>query len=303
MLCKGSVQELTGKRDCWLPADTTSTFRLCRRCHFYRVTEILDVLTQSYESDILHPPYELFLSDKHFLQELLHPGREQALLHLLASLSLRNTIQFQSLLERFKSYSVFSILLTKRIQAHQHGPRCKMYRKCMLDPKLYMSELLCWNCWPCIAWILKQKNSRLLQNYTNNFGLFYQRLTFDQFTNIGPRIFVDFLVSLHLLQKDHHIRIFIDHCFRHFPLDDLTSFLTQFFQSPVMLFLFFEEKQNEFLPLPLRDVTVVSSFKQKIKQHIKQKTDTYKEELVMRTWHPSRLFTWCFDIEELKDFD
>lgn len=166
-----------------------------------------------------------------------------------------------------------------------------------------MSDVLCWNCWPCIAWILKQKNSRLLQNYTSNFGLFYQRLTFDQFTTIGPRIFVDFLVSLHLLQKDHHIRIFIDHCFRHFPLDDLTSFLTQFFQSPVMLPLFFEQKQNEFLPLPFRDDTVVSSFKQKIKDHIKQKTDTYKEELVMRTWHPSRLFTWCFDIEELKDFD
>ena len=29
---------------------------------------------------------------------------------------------------------------------------------------------------------------------------------------------------------------------------------------------------------------------------------SWKEDLFIKTWHPSRLFTWCMDIEELKDF-
>ena len=29
----------------------------------------------------------------------------------------------------------------------------------------------------------------------------------------------------------------------------------------------------------------------------------WKEDLIIKTWHPSRLLTWCLDLEELKDFD
>lgn len=39
-----------------------------------------------------------------------------------------------------------------------------------------------------------------------------------------------------------------------------------------------------------------------LKRIQRSRMDTWKEELIIKTWHPSRLFTWCFDIEELKDF-
>jgi hypothetical protein len=29
----------------------------------------------------------------------------------------------------------------------------------------------------------------------------------------------------------------------------------------------------------------------------------WKEDLIIKTWHPSRLMTWCLDLEELKDFE
>lgn len=303
MLCKGSIEEANQTKACWLPADSSSSFQLCRRCHFYKITQILDLLRQDYREGQLHPPFEMYLTDPLFLKELLHPAREQALLHLFAVLSSQNKIQFDLLVNRFKQNSVFPILITKRIQGHQPGPRCKMYRHFLKDPALYTSENLCWNCWPCIAWTLKQSNERLLRAYTHTFGLHFSRLTFEIFCTTGSAIFVDLFASLYLLGKHHHLRILVDHFFHHFPLEDFKKFLLAVFQHPVFLHVFFEQKQEDFLPLPLRDVIVVKEFYTAIKKGIKAKTNTYKEELVMRTWHPSRLFPWCLDIEELKDFD
>jgi hypothetical protein len=303
MLCKGSIQEVNQKKGCWLPADPSSSFQLCRRCHFFRITEMLDSLTQAYAKGEMHPPFEISFTDEVFLQELLHPAREQALLNLLSTLSLQNKIQYRLLQDRLKQRSVFPILMTKRIQAHQPGPRCKMYRDFLKDPDLYKSDTLCWNCWSCIAWVVKQNNTRLLTAYRQTFGLNFSRITFDIFTTTGSAVFVDLFASLHLLGKDHHIRILQDHFFHRFPLEDFRKFLFAMFQHPVFLDLFFYKTQNDFLPLPFRDAIVVEEFYRTLKKGIKCKTNMYKEELMMRTWHPSRLFTWCFDIEELKDFD
>jgi hypothetical protein len=118
----------------------------------------------------------------------------------------------------------------------------------------------------------------------------------------GTRVFQDFMITLFLQQKAHLLRIFIDHCFHQFPLEDVKSLLLNFFQQPCMLFVFYEGLQNDYLPLPLREDGVVREFRQRIQQSIKRKTDIFKEELIMRTWHPSRLFPWCLDIEELEDF-
>jgi len=35
---------------------------------------------------------------------------------------------------------------------------------------------------------------------------------------------------------------------------------------------------------------------------LKRRQNLYKEELIMRTWHPKRIFFWCFDLEELAEF-
>lgn len=303
MLCKGVIEEVNGKKACWLPAEKTSQFQLCRRCHFYRMTQILDSLTYAYEHEELHPSSELSLRDPIFVEEILHPAREQALLNLLASLFRNNTIQLSLLVERLKGSSVFPIFLTKRIQAHQPGPRCRMYRHFLKDPKLYTSDTLCWNCWSCIGWSVRQSDKRLHRMYTQNFGLNFSQLTFPVFEATGSRVFVDYFASLYLLEKHHHLRTLLDQFFHRFPLEDFKRFLVCLFQHPVMLSIFFEQRQNDFLPLPLRDPVVVKEFYREIKKGIKKWTNTYKEELIMRTWHPSRLFAWCLDIEDLKDFD
>ncbi len=302
MKCEGVLQEQNQSRSCWLPASPTSQFQLCRRCHFHRITKSLDTLTHEYWQGRLHPENEILLNDSHFLHELLHPAREQALMNLLSALFKENKIQFHRLIDNLKRKSVFSILLTKRIQAHAPGPRCAMYRQFLKDTELYKGMTLCWNCWSCVVWTLKQKNEYLMDLFTKSFLFQLQHLSLDVYRANSPRVFVDFMVHLHLLQKEHILRIFLDHCFHAFPLEDFKSMLFSFFIEPCMLFLFFENLQGDYLPLPLRDQIVVDEFRRRIKQHIKQKTDTYKEELIIKTWHPSRLFPWCLDIVELEEF-
>lgn len=302
MKCKGILQEQNRVRECWLPANQTSPFLLCRRCHFYKITSLLDTLTTHYWNGDLNPENEILLNDLDFLNELLHPAREQALLHLLSALFYKNKIQFKRVVEKLKEKTVFSILLTKRVQTHTPGPRCKMYQQFLKDSDCYKGQSLPWNCWSCVTWSLKQKNSSFLEIFTKWFLFHLQRLTFEVFTNNGPRVFLDFMVTLHLLQKDHILRLFLDHCFHILPLEEFKSLLLFFLQEPCMLFVFYENRQSDYLPLPLRDEIVVREFRQRIKEFIKQKTDTYKEELIMRTWHPSRLFPWCLDIVELEEF-
>ena len=123
MICKGKIQEQNQQRDCWLPADKSSSFQLCRRCHFHKMTSLLDSFTREYGQGTLHPHHEILLNDRDFLHELLHPAREQALLQLLFCLHQQNKLQLQRLITHLKQKSVFSIMMTKRILAHQPGPR------------------------------------------------------------------------------------------------------------------------------------------------------------------------------------
>ena len=39
-----------------------------------------------------------------------------------------------------------------------------------------------------------------------------------------------------------------------------------------------------------------------IKKVLKQRCNIYKEDLMIKTWHTSRLFKWCFDLDELAEF-
>lgn len=301
MKCKGVIQEQNRTRDCWLPANSSS-FQLCRRCQFQKITTILDTLTQDYWSGTLHPENEMILNNTEILHELLHPAREQAFLNLLSALFKENKIQFNRIVDKAKEETVFPILITKRIQAHTPGPRCQMYREFMKDSKIYKTPNHCWNCWSCVVWSLKQDNQYLLDMFTKSYLFHLHRLTYEVYLNNGPRVFLDFMVTAHLLQKDHVVRLFIDHCFHAFPLEDVKSLLLHFFQEPCMLFIFFQKLQNDYLPLPLREEVVVTDFFGRIKKSIKEKTNTFKEELMMRTWHPSRLFPWCLDIVELEEF-
>lgn len=301
MLCRGTVIEQNKKRSCWLVSDPFSKYKLCRRCHFQYITTTLDTLTNDYHSGKLNPPHEILFTDLSFLHELLHPAREQAFLNLLYTLFHNNKIQFSVLVEKLKKLTVFPILLTKRIEAHQPGVRCKMYREFMKDEKLYTSSILCWNCWSCVSWVVKTHHEHLLRLYDRAFPLYITRVNYETFLQTGPHHFVDMTVSLHLRGYHHHLRGMLNHFLRCYPFEAVQRFVLAFLQQPALFHLTFEKKESEYLPLPFLDEPVLREIRRQVKAFIKNATDRYKEELVQVTWHPKRLFPWCLDIEEWND--
>ena len=300
MLCQGILQEANTRRKCWLPASEAS--QVCRRCHFYRTTETLDLLTREYEKGGSHPENETLLEDHSFLEELLHPAREQALLNLLSTLYTKRKEQFSLVVTRLEANRSFPILIKKRIEPHQPGTRCAMYRGFLQQKKLYKWRTLCWSCWPCIAWSLKQRDNNLLEFYIQNFGTEIFRLTEATVLEIGSPTVVDLLVSLYLLGYHHHIRVLLDHMLRTFTLEVLQHLLLLFFQEAPLLPLVFEGTQDEFLPLALRSPGYATELKQKIKKFIKRRTNLFKEELIQVTWHPDRVVQWCLDLDDKSDF-
>lgn len=47
-------------------------------------------------------------------------------------------------------------------------------------------------------------------------------------------------------------------------------------------------------------ISLITSYKQ---IRCQNRVNVYDEELIMKTWHPTRLMDWCLDIEEINDFE
>ena len=261
----------------------------------------MDRLIQEYREGTLHPRDESCLREAWFLDDMLHPGREQALLNLLSALFLNNKIMFSLLLDRFKKKSVFSILLTKRIQTHTPGTRCCMYRRCFQESGLYNSETLPWSCWPCVSWILQHTELSLHQTFQRDYSWGLQRLTHPVFLQTGPLVFVQLLSTFQLRGMEAEIRLFLLHCLIEFPLEDVKQFLVLIFQDPLFLPLVFGGSYQTYLPVPLQE-TFETTLRLQIKKAVKERLGVFKRELIEKTWHPKRLFRWCSDLEDLLDF-
>ena len=302
MLCKGVIQENNIVKNCWLPADTNSVFELCRRCHFDNITKVVDSLTFEYSHGCSHPQNESVLQNTSFLYELFHPAREQALLNLLSSLFHNKKDVFQDIVLKLKEKSAFSILLTNRILVHHPGTRCQLYRSFLKDTSLYKSEYLCWNCWECIVWSLQQKEKRFHDIFIEQYLFHISRINATTFHTIGSHVLKELFLALYLLGEYLSIEVIMRHLFHELDLTTFKYFLTTVFQQAHIAETIFQEKRNIFIPLPLQEDVVINQLQKNVKSFIKQRTDTFKEELMKRTWHPSRLFTWCFDLDDLTDF-
>jgi hypothetical protein len=302
MLCRGVVQEARGPKSCWLPADRSSSFQLCRRCHFHRVTDIVDTLTDRYSQGELHPPNEMLLNSRDFLSDLLHPAREQALLNLLVALHRYNKVQFLHVIHNLRERSVFCILLLKRLETHRPGRRCAFYRELLKDATLWKSEPLLFCCWECLAWGMQQRDPILVTKVEKSIPKALSKITLDLYTASGPNPYVDFCVAATLREKEWYAIAVVEFLFHLFPLETVRSFLTRLVLEEPFRGRLFCEQDLTFLPLPLREAPLLLSMRKEIYKRIKQETNRYKEDLIIKTWHPDRLFSWCFDLDDLKDF-
>lgn len=299
MICQGFIQEQNHRKACWLPADQRYPFQLCRRCYFVKITEMVDTLTHEYELGILHPKHELYLTYPQFQEELLHPAREQAFLQLLSTLYNKNRIQYLNLKNKYEDKNTFWILMKKRIEMHAPGVRCKMYRE-FLNARCRTMQ---WSCWHCICWSLRQNKKELIDHYVGNFVRAVLGVKESTVLQYGHGLFADCLNQLYLHKYEDILRLVIHHFFLTLELETVKRILSFFLQQPPGLSIVFEKKEKEYFPEALCHSSIVQEWKMEVKRSIKTRTNQYKEELMEKTWHPDRLFTWCFDIQELKDFD
>ena len=277
-------------------------FQLCRRCHFHKVTDILDCLTRQYEQGELHPRNELLLNSVDFRRELLHPAREQALLNLLTVLLQHNRVQFIHVMGFLKEDTTLQILLLKRIETHRPGRRCSLYRYAMQDPTM-IPDTVSFVCWDCLAWAFRSRDERISSKAEQGFPRSLSKLTSEGYLATGPTPFLDFCTTTLIRNKEWFAIALIEYMFHLFPFDLLVSFVQLVFQEPLFRIVFFHSDIHRFVPPPLEDEAVVSQIRKGIYQKIKRDTDLYKEELVIKTWHPDRLFSWCLDMDDLKDFE
>lgn len=83
---------------------------------------------------------------------------------------------------------------------------------------------------------------------------------------------------------------------------DFRDWMGAFLETPIVMEKYYAGKislQDQELFLLWTGIALSDTF---YKGLLKTRQNLTKEELIMQTWHPSRLFPWCLDLDELKDF-
>lgn len=92
----------------------------------------------------------------------------------------------------------------------------------------------------------------------------------------------------------YYLSIRVDNDKNHYDFDHGNLYIVDCIYKRILKYI---NIYNEF---SLNDViNFIDFYKQTVTKEYLQK---YEEELVMKTWHPSRLMDWCLDIDEKNDF-
>lgn len=303
MNCKNTLLEYNKKTECWLPRDPDSCFEFCKRCSFYKAGTILQEIAKGTEDFSI-------LDEPKFLQICLDTNLQEHVLNALAKLSPKKQHfqKFYSFLQSNEAYS--SKILGNHAIRHKPSARCAIYRQWFKDRKLKREPIatdLPLHCWDCISWILRQKTMLDL------YQAFIRCITSSQSISASLKSLaasektslVDSMVSLELKGKPHAARVLFRAFHTYQKNDSLSeSILVSFFSHPAMIQRFFLEPTllTDYLPFSMRSNNSESTYQKKVLQAVRKRNWVFKEDLMIKTWAPHRLFAWCFDLEDLKDF-
>lgn len=300
MICKQILDEYGRKRPCWLPADPSSHFEFCRRCHFDKVTELLDSIRQCLVAGRETQDYEI-LTQPFFLDESLHLARHQALISLLSVLFEKKRPLFDIVLAKLKDKRDFQLLSEKLILQHTCGSRCFLYRHLMKTYGASHEKLDC--CWHCIAWILRfTKTEKYMKRQGRNILHALGVLTLTTLQTYGLDTFMDIMTSLHIYEHTSLIGMFFFHLEAVLGRDNVESFLLRFYSQPPLLDFCMAKKLNAYMPPEWNKEKFCNAAYDAAKKTIKDRLSIFQEELMERAWHPDRVVRWCMDVKELHGF-
>jgi hypothetical protein len=226
-----------------------------------------------------------------------------SLLHFLLKLLEVNP----GLFAQFKKTLTSSTFLNKvyrDVYHHTESCRCKLYQR-FLQEKVFDREIfttdLPWHCWNCLAWIARHKHFKRKWSLKMTNGLAQLKMT-DAIKH--KKHILDIIISLLLVKKEHAARILFHkytNCLQ--DEDKSVDFLIEIYADPALIHKVFTSNQQELVPSTWDRDELEKIMRKKVLKHVKKRNWVFKEDLMIKTWHPDRLFPWCLDIEELKDFD
>ncbi len=83
---------------------------------------------------------------------------------------------------------------------------------------------------------------------------------------------------------------------------EFSEIIRKMLKNPVMLEYILSDTLNPDIKLLFEIWSGETLNAQYTKKVIKSRSEIFKEDLIIKTWHPKRLFKWCLDLEDLQDF-
>lgn len=292
MTCTNTIVELNTVRQCWLPQSPTSFSGLCTRCDFYKVEAYLKTI----ESNLS------LLRNPQFQAACCHENQIRNLICALTTLCQAKNPEFPNFFAAVQTSSLQKTLL-HQIHVHSPSSRCCLYQHALkhrtLQRELCSTDIPK-NCWTCLSWMLRQRD---LHRW---YPTFNRAFVSNQLTTLraSREELLDCMISLTLAKKDHMARLLFHKYEREIQnQEEIKQCMIQFLSQPATISSVFGAKVSEFIPTAWNRKQFQERLQKETLRAVRARNWVFKEELMIKTWHPDRLFAWCFDIEDLKDFE
>ncbi len=292
MNCSNKIIEYNLERPCWLPRDSSSPFHFCSRCTYYKLEDILKTVKKE---DLTSEVQALCVDIKHF----------DSLQWALYTLLKQKDPLFESLYENCMKSKDISTQLQKQMIKHRPSSLCGLYQTCLKRRVLGREPVVTdipWDCQHCVAYILRHKTALgLLPSILR--GIISIMVSYKLVKSLDIQTLIDIMVSLHLKQKAHTGRLLFQEysSMRRYDKKSKEA-LELFLFQPAMISSLFDKSYEDYYHSQWRKETPIATLQKQALQYVRKRNWVFKEELIMRTWAPHRLFSWCLDVEDLKDF-
>lgn len=323
VLCKANRELLfndTRRKTCWLPCDEESPWQYCRHCSFTQKDKLFDsVLTllraRADEMELPTGQKEKLLTVVQFpwfRHHCAHPASRLRLYHLMMLLRTHNPRLYHIFLQDQTLVPSFLRILQTHRPSNENLTSCKM----MCDLVRYDIQQIPRHCVVCLYHLLKRnKDNREYYNaFTNYLRDYYQKPY--QFAH--PQTIMKEYVQLSIQKGDHNRQYAFSLLYEHYRRANRATGELRFHE---FLQDFLLENQDTFGAIIHSDMSTLQDYRPEWlteyefqmfiveparlqwKQLMRARCDTYKEDLMIKTCHPRRLFKWIFDIEDLNDFE
>jgi hypothetical protein len=323
LICSANRQALFAddkRKICWLPSDASSPWNYCRHCTFTQKNLLQEEVVRNLlagQMEIEMPTgkkEKIFEVVRYpwFKDHCAHPASKVRLYHILLLLKTYQQQIYHEYLQNPRFISTFVTLI------QTHRPSQGNILSCKLICDLAGSDLhrIPRQCPFCLYELLKR--NRESREYYTAFTNYIRDYAYRQYVFPFPNTIMKEFIRMSIKKGDvnreyaftamqHYYRLqnpaTVDQRFyeflQDFLLEDSDTFGALIQNDTVIL--------NKYRPGWMEEfqfqLYVIEPARHQWKQLMKARCDTYKEDLMIKTCHPRRLFKWIFDIEELKDFD